>query len=143
MPDDLAVATLIAAQKRGVEIEHGPDGPGDRLRVHPQGVALALGPLLEAGIAIYEFQPTLYHNKLMVVDDCLVSVGSTNIDSRSFRLNDEANLNVLDTAFAQEQVRQFKKDRARSRPITLEAWKNRPRTERLLEHAAGLLRSQL
>jgi len=79
----------------------------------------------------------------MVVDDCLVSVGSTNMDNRSFRLNDEANLNVLDTDFAQEQVRQFKQDRAHSRPITLEAWRNRPRTEKLLEHAAGLLRSQL
>ena len=101
------------------------------------------GPLLEAGVAIYEFQPTLYHNKLMVVDDCLVSVGSTNIDNRSFRLNDEANLNVLDTAFAQQQVRQFDKDKAHSRAVTLEAWRNRSRKEKLLEYAAGLLRSQL
>ncbi len=143
VPDDLAVATLIAARKRGVEIELVLMGRVTDSEFTRKASRSRWGPLLEAGIAIYEFQPTLYHNKLMVVDDCLVSVGSTNIDSRSFRLNDEANLNVLDTAFAQEQVRQFKKDRARSRPVTLAAWKSRPRTERLLEHAAGLLRSQL
>jgi cardiolipin synthase len=143
VPDDLAIATLIAARKRGVAIELVLMGRVTDSEFTRKASRSRWGPLLEAGIDIYEFQPTLYHNKLMVVDDCLVSVGSTNIDNRSFRLNDEANLNVLDTDFAQEQVRQFKRDKARSRPITLEAWRNRPRTERLLEHAAGLLRSQL
>jgi cardiolipin synthase len=143
VPDDLAVSTLIAARKRGVAIELVLMGRVTDSEFTRKASRSRWGPLLEAGVAIYEFQPTLYHNKLMVVDDCLVSVGSTNIDNRSFRLNDEANLNVLDTDFAQEQVRQFKKDKARSRPITLEAWRNRPRTEKLLEHAAGLLRSQL
>jgi cardiolipin synthase len=143
VPDDLAVATLIAARKRGVEIELVLMGRVTDSEFTRKASRSRWGPLLEAGVSIYEFQPTLYHNKLMVVDDCLVSVGSTNIDNRSFRLNDEANLNVLDAAFAAEQVRQFKKDKAKSRPITLEAWRRRPRTERLLEHAAGLLRSQL
>ena len=143
VPDDLAIATLVAARQRGVEVELVLMGRVTDSELTRKASRSRWGPLLEAGISIYEFQPTLYHNKLMVVDDCLVSVGSTNIDNRSFRLNDEANLNVLDSAFAQEQVRQFKKDKAHSRPITLEAWRKRPRTERLLEHAAGLLRSQL
>ena len=143
VPDDLAIATLVAARKRGVEVELVLMGRVTDSELTRKASRSRWGPLLEAGVSIYEFQPTLYHNKLMVVDDCLVSVGSTNIDNRSFRLNDEANLNVLDSAFAQEQVRQFKKDKAHSRPITLEAWRKRPRTERLLEHAAGLLRSQL
>ena len=51
--------------------------------------------MLEAGVRIYEYQPTMYHTKVMVVDDVWVSVGSTNFDDRSFRLNQEANLNVL------------------------------------------------
>jgi cardiolipin synthase len=143
VPDDLAVKTLVAAKKRGVSIELVLMGQDTDSEFTRKASRSRWGPLLEAGIAIYEFQPTLYHNKLMVVDDCLVSVGSTNVDNRSFRLNDEANLNVLDTAFAQEQVRQFKQDKARSRPITLEAWQNRSRKEKLLELAAGLLRSQL
>ncbi len=58
------------------------------------------GPLLEAGAEIYEYQPTMFHCKVLIVDGLLVSVGSTNFDTRSFRLNDEANLNVYDAAFA-------------------------------------------
>ena len=79
----------------------------------------------------------------MVVDDMWVSVGSTNFDNRSFRLNDEANLNVLDAGFGREQARLFAEDRRRSREVTLEAWRPRPLRERLLERWASLLRSQL
>ena len=50
--------------------------------------------MLQAGAEIHEFQPTMYHCKVMIVDGLLVSVGSTNFDNRSFRLNDEANLNI-------------------------------------------------
>jgi cardiolipin synthase len=63
------------------------------------------GPLLEAGVNIYEYQPTMHHTKVMVVDDYWVSVGSTNFDNRSFRFNDEANLNVIDEGFARAQGR--------------------------------------
>ncbi len=58
------------------------------------------GPLLQAGALIAEYQPTMYHCKVLIVDGLLVSVGSTNFDNRSFRLNDEASLNVLDAGFA-------------------------------------------
>ena len=54
------------------------------------------GELLEAGAEIHEYQPTMFHCKTLIVDRQLVSVGSTNFDNRSFRLNDEANLNVYD-----------------------------------------------
>jgi cardiolipin synthase A/B len=101
------------------------------------------GPLLEAGVRIYEYQPTMYHNKLMVVDDYWVSVGSTNFDNRSFRLNDEANLNVFDEAFAREQARVFDQDRGRSKEVTLDQWRSRPITERLEEMVAWVLRRQL
>jgi cardiolipin synthase len=80
---------------------------------------------------------------VMVVDGLWTSVGSTNFDTRSFTVNDEANLNVFDAAFAAEQVKVFDADRARSRRITLEEWQNRPWTERLWEHTVGLLSSQL
>jgi cardiolipin synthase len=63
--------------------------------------------------------------------------------NRSFRLNDEANLNVLDTDFAREQVEIFEADRARSRRVTLEEWKRRPFSERIIEHASALLRPLL
>ena len=78
----------------------------------------------------------------MVVDGLLVSVGSTNFDNRSFRLNDEANLNVYDAGFAERQTD------LRGRPGALAArhlqeWKNRPRSERVRERAASLLGSQM
>ncbi len=101
------------------------------------------GPLLEAGIAIHEFQTTMYHCKIMVVDHCWTSVGSTNFDNRSFRLNDEANLNVRDGGFAEAQARVFDADVARSRQVTLEAWRRRPWSEKVRGRMESLLRSQL
>jgi cardiolipin synthase len=85
----------------------------------------------------------MYHTKVMVVDDIWTSVGSTNLDDRSFRLNQEANLNVLDRAFGAEQARIFAEDRGRSRRVTLEEWRNRTLWERVQEHFAGVLRKQL
>jgi cardiolipin synthase len=85
----------------------------------------------------------MYHTKVMVVDEAWTSVGSTNFDNRSFRLNDEANLNVLDAEFASGQVRMFELDKARSRRLTLEWWRSRPWHQRAREHLAGLIRLQL
>jgi cardiolipin synthase len=70
-------------------------------------------------------------------------VGSTNFDSRSFRLNDEANLNVLDREFAAREVRAFERDKALSRRMTLAIWSRRSWGERAIEWLAGLLRLQL
>jgi cardiolipin synthase A/B len=81
--------------------------------------------------------------KVVVVDEVWTSVGSTNFDNRSFRLNDEANLNILDAGFAEGQTRVFEKDKASSRRITLEEWRRRPGRERATERLAGLLRLQL
>jgi cardiolipin synthase len=85
----------------------------------------------------------MYHTKVMVVDDYWVSVGSTNFDNRSFRLNDEANLNVLDDAFGREQSEVFARDRARAHQVTLEEWRHRPVTERLEELVGRMVRHQL
>jgi len=101
------------------------------------------GDLLEAGVEIFEYQPTMYHCKVMVVDGLWLSVGSTNFDSRSFSLNDEANPNITDTAFAARQVEIFQQDLARSKAITLDEWRQRPLAEKIIEHSAALLRLQL
>ena len=74
---------------------------------------------------------------------CWTSVGSTNFDNRSFRLNDEANLNILDGDFARAESRQFAADLALAKRITLESWQRRPWREKMLEHLSALLRSQL
>ena len=85
----------------------------------------------------------MYHCKVMVVDGLWTSVGSTNFDSRSFRLNDEANLNVYDAAFAEQQIITFEQDLKHARRISYEEWKNRPWTEKAVGHGAALFRSQL
>jgi cardiolipin synthase len=101
------------------------------------------GELLQAGAEFYEYQPTMYHCKVMVVDEFLTSVGSTNFDNRSFRLNDEANLNIYDRAFAQRQIEVFHEDLAKAQRITYDDWRNRPWKEKALEWAASTLRLQL
>ena len=72
-----------------------------------------------------------------------VSVGSTNFDPRSFSINDEANMNVLDEAFARAQIQIYEDDLKHARRVTREEWSSRPWTERMVDMAASLLRSQL
>ena len=143
VPDDVAVDALVAARKRGVDVQVIVPGPIIDTQITRRASRARWGPLLEAGIEIYEYIPTMYHCKVLVVDDLWVSVGSTNFDERSFKLNGEGNLNVLSEPFARRQVEVFFQDRARSRRVTLEEWRNRPWKEKLLERAANLIGSQL
>jgi cardiolipin synthase len=143
VPDSLTVATLVAAQRRGVRVEIIVPGRQTDAMVVRKASRSRWADLLEAGIAIYEYQPTMYHTKVMVVDDLWTSVGSTNFDNRSFRLNDEANLNILDAEFALGQARLFEADKARSKEMTLDRWRGRPWHQRAADWLAGLLRLQL
>jgi len=143
VPDEVAIETFVAAMKRGVEVQIITPGPHIDTEVVRKASRASWGRLLEAGAQIHEYQPTMFHCKVMIVDDVWVSVGSTNFDNRSFAVNDEANLNVYDAKFAQRQAEVFRQDLARSRRVTLEEWQNRPWREKLMEHAAGLLGSQL
>jgi len=143
VPDELMVETLVATLKRGVRVQIITPGKNiDSATVRHASRAL-WGDLLAAGAEIYEYQPTMYHCKVMIVDGLMVSVGSTNFDNRSFRLNDEANLNLYDTAFARQQSVVFRDDLTRSHQVTFEQWRQRPWTEKFREHSSALLRSQL
>jgi cardiolipin synthase len=143
VPDDLAVRTLVAALKRGVKIQIIMPGPQGDASVVRRASRARWGELLAAGAELYEYQPTMFHCKVLVVDGVMVSVGSTNFDNRSFRLNDEANLNIYDTAFAQRQIEIFRQDLTRSRRYTFEEWKDRPLREKIWEHLVSLLGAQL
>jgi cardiolipin synthase A/B len=143
VPDDNEVRMLVAAAKRGVRVRIIVPGPETDSPVVRHASRSTWGELLRAGIEIYEFQPTFFHCKVMVVDGLWTSLGSTNFDTRSFSVNDEANLNVHDEQFAALQTRVFEQDLERSRRITLEAWQSRPWTEKLWEHTVGMLSSQL
>ena len=143
VPDDNEVKMLVDAMKRGVRVQIIAPGQATDSPAVRRASRSTWGELLRAGAEIYEYQPTFYHCKVMIVDDLWVSVGSTNFDTRSFSVNDEANLNVYDRDFAAAQVRIFAEDLRRSRRITLEEWEKRPWTEKLWERTMGLLSSQL
>lgn len=143
VPDDLTRKLLMDALARGVRVRLVTPGEHTDTETVKAASRATWGELLQAGAEIYEYGPTMYHCKVMIVDQLLVSVGSTNFDNRSFRLNDEANLNVYDATFAQRQTRVFEDDIKRSRRVTYEAWLERPWSEKLHEKMTGLLRSQL
>jgi cardiolipin synthase len=143
VPDDLAIKALAEAARRGVRIRIITPGEHIDTEVVRKASRARWGALLEAGIEIFEYQPTMFHCKVMVVDGFLVSVGSTNFDNRSFRLKDEANLNIYDAEFAAQMAAVFEKDLAKSRRITLEQWQRRPLAEKLMEHTLSLLGAQL
>jgi cardiolipin synthase len=143
VPDELAREALRSALARGVRVRILVPGEHIDTEVVRKASRASWGELLEAGAEIHEFQPTMFHCKTLIVDRKLVSVGSTNFDNRSFRLNDEANLNIYDADFAERATAVFEADLRRSRRITLEQWQRRPWREKLLEHASSLLSSQL
>ena len=143
VPDELTQKHLMDALARGVRVRFITPGEHTDTDTVKAASRATWGPLLQAGAQIYEYQPTMYHCKVMIVDQLLVSVGSTNFDNRSFRLNDEANLNVYDAAFAKRQTEVFEDDLKRSRRVTYEEWLNRPLREKAHEKLTGWLRSQL
>ena len=143
VPDELTQKLLMDALARGVRVRFITPGEHTDTDTVKAASRATWGPLLQAGALIYEYQPTMYHCKVMIVDQLLVSVGSTNFDNRSFRLNDEANLNVYDAAFAKRQTEVYDDDLKRSRRVTYEEWLNRPLREKAHEKLTGWLRSQL
>lgn len=125
-PDENFLDALVAAADRGVAIQillPGEKIDQNYLRLASQSL---WGPLLDAGIEIYEYQPTMYHAKLMIVDDLFVTVGSTNFDNRSFRINDETNVSMLEEEFATAMNNYFDDNLEESIQITREEWENRP-----------------
>ncbi|MEO8938567.1 MAG: phospholipase D-like domain-containing protein [Burkholderiaceae bacterium] len=143
VPNRVAVDAFVAATKRGVKIQIITPGRNIDAGIVRAASRAKWGPLLKAGVEMFEYQPTMFHVKVMVVDELMVSCGSTNFDDRSFRLNAEANLNVYDAEFAALQVRVFDDDLSRSKRIGMAQWKRRPWLERLEGAVAAMMDSQL
>ncbi len=96
--------------------------------------------LLKAGIKIYEYKPVMLHAKTAVVDGVWSTVGSANLDYRSFIHNDEANAVVIGKRFGKKMETLFTQDMQQSHRITLEEWRARPWVERLKETGASLIK---
>src|SRR5690606_26872884 len=143
VPDELITKALIAARQRGVRVRvvlPGEHIDSETVRLSSKA---SWGELLQAGIEIHEYKPTMLHVKLMIVDGELVALGSTNCDIRSFRLNDEASLNVYNHAFAARMTEVFEKDLEDAKQYSYAMWEQRPLREKLAEKFVRPLRSQL
>ncbi len=144
LPDDSTVTLFVAAVKRGVDVR--VIVPSDEQNDVPATKAAGrsfFGPLLAGGVKIFEYQPTMYHLKTMVVDGIFSTVGSANFDDRSFHLNEELNLFVYDSEFAGRMKQSFQRDLSRCRPYTLAMWKNRTLAKRMTEWALRPFKSEL
>jgi cardiolipin synthase len=144
LPDETTAGLLIAAVKRGVDVR--VIVPSDEHNDVPSTKAAgrsSFGLLLEGGAKIYEYQPTMFHLKTMVVDGIFSTVGSANFDERSFHLNEEINLFVYDAAFAGLMKERYQRDQSRCRPYTTAMWKGRSLTKRVTEWLVGPFRSEL
>ncbi|WP_209427359.1 phospholipase D-like domain-containing protein [Pararhodobacter sp. SW119] len=119
VPDNVVMDQLLQARKRGIRVDLMLAARQNDSVLVRRVSRRSWRKLLEAGVHIHEFTPTFLHAKLLIVDECWASFGSANFDERSFRLNDEANLNVYDEAVVAEQIGLFNADLARSRPVTI------------------------
>src|SRR5207237_7608463 len=91
--------------------------------------------LLQCGVRIWEFSPTMLHAKSLTIDARWSSIGSVNFDNRSFQLQDEATLCVASESFTATLDDQFERDLARSEEIELERWRGRPLRAKVNEPA--------
>lgn len=136
------IETLLQARGRGVRVVLLLPGAIDHNLVR-QASRSQLGRLLQAGIQVYEYRAALLHSKTMVIDSVWATIGSTNLDRRSFELNEELNLVVYNAGVARRLERIFEADLERSRQVTYEQWKNRGFVSRVLEMLSLPIRGQL
>jgi cardiolipin synthase len=142
VPDDKMIETLLQTAQRGVRVVLILPGKIDHNIVR-QASRSELGRLLRAGIEVYEYRAALLHSKTMVIDGVWSTVGSTNLDRRSFALNDELNLVIYDRAVARRLDEIFAEDLSLSRRVTYEDWRSRGIVSRLLELLAVPIKDQL
>ena len=142
-PTDDQVELLVKAVQRRVDVRLLLPGPHNDQPLTQSAGRTAYGKLLEGGVKIYEYQPTMIHAKTMVADGLFSMFGSSNIDSRSSEINEEIDVVVYDAGFGHLMEEAFENDLSKSREYTLEEFKRRSLWERLTEYLAIPFRSQL
>jgi cardiolipin synthase len=125
VPDPAALDTLLDAKRRGVDVRVMVSGRHNDNWLSRRNAVRMYGRLLEAGIEILEYEPTLLHHKTMVVDDVWVTIGTTNFDNRSFAHNEESNICVYDRMLARQLTNVFDADALRCTRVDLAAWRRR------------------
>lgn len=143
IPDGEMVGLLEKAAQRGVKVRIMLPGAVTDSSVVRHAGHRRYEELLASGIEIYEFLPSLNHQKVMIVDGLWSLVGSTNLDDRSLDINDEASIGLIDTGVAGELRAAFERDLKVSRQVTLAEWKERSAWHRFIDRASYLVNEQL
>ena len=133
LPDKQTRNALIRAMKRGVDVRVMVPGTNIDLPMVRLASRHHFGPMLEAGMKIYEYEPTMMHNKTFIVDGIFVTIGSINFDQRSMGKNAEESLAFYDKGFAAEATAMFEDDWKRCQQVTMRAWKRRGLAARVSE----------
>jgi cardiolipin synthase A/B len=142
VPDGVLREAVARKARSGVDVRILlPDEHTDALPIRYTTHSY-MGELLDAGVRMYEYQPTMMHTKEVMVDGRFVVVGSANMDIRSKELNEENVLGILDPALAARMEESFRRDLARSEEITLEKWNARGPWKRAAERAFRLFAEQ-
>jgi cardiolipin synthase len=142
-PRQAFVDVLCDAVERGVDVRVLTNGPHIDRKVVRQTGRTTYSEMLECGVRIFEYQKTMMHAKVMVVDGAWATVGSINFDNRSFALNDELNLSVFDSGVAATLEDHYREDLEDAEELDLDRWRARPPLARLKEEASSLLRREL
>lgn len=142
-PTDDQVDLLVKAVQRHVDVRLMLPGVNNDQPLTKSAGRAAYGRMLEGGVKIFEYQPTMIHTKSMVVDGLFSMFGSSNFDSRSSEINEELDVVVYDEKFSREMEAVFEKDLEQSREYTLQEFKNRSLWERTTEWLMLPFRSQL
>jgi cardiolipin synthase len=143
VPDADTTRALESAVRRGVDVRVIVPGEFTDVPLVRQASRWHYELLLRRGIRIFEYQPTMMHAKTMVVDGAWTTIGSSNFDDRSFRLNDEVNINIYNDDLAAQMETMFHADLARSEEVTLRKWFRRGWLDKTKERLAGVFRPQL
>jgi cardiolipin synthase A/B len=142
-PDDGVCELLGTMVKRGVAVHLMlPGGRTDSPFVRRAGCYLYEG-LLRSGVRLYEFQPTLLHQKIVIVDDVWSHIGSTNFDARSLSLNEEVGIGIRNAKIAEELKAAFLDDLKRSKELSLDVWMRRSWRARAFDWFAYQVHDQL
>jgi cardiolipin synthase len=142
LPGPRLLSALAGAARRGVRVRVIVPERSD-MRVVDFACSSLLGKLLRAGVHVYLFQERILHSKTALFDERLVTIGSHNLDSLSWRFNLECNLVVEDEALGTIVARSFAADVAASRELSFEAWRDRPWWVRWLARFGALFRGVL
>ena len=142
VPDETIRRAVVERAKAGVDVRILLPGENTDAKPIRQTGHRYFQELMEAGVKIYEYQPTMMHAKTVVVDGSFSVVGSSNMDVRSKELNQENVLAIVDKGFAAQLEKTFFDDLTRAREIDLEQWRRRGPLKRLTERASSLFAEQ-